>query len=52
MKAKLEIIGKRNSLSYADVVRLALFEYIGKFEKSNGKIHPEEINQVLLFVNK
>lgn len=36
MKAKLEIIGRKNSLSYADVVRMALCEYIGKFEKANG----------------
>ena len=49
MKAKLEIIGRKNSLSYADVVRMALFEYIGKFEKTNGKIAPEEVNQTLLF---
>lgn len=49
MKAKLEIIGRRNCLSYADVVRMALCEYIGKFEKTNGKIAPEEVNQILLF---
>ena len=49
MKAKLEIIGRKNSLSYADTVRMALCEYIGKFEKTNGKIAPEEINQTLLF---
>ena len=49
MKAKLEIIGRKNSLSYADVVRMALCEYIGKFEKANGKFNPEEINQILLF---
>jgi len=51
MKAKLEIIGKKSSLSYADVVRMALFEYISKFEKMNGKITPEEINQILSFSN-
>jgi hypothetical protein len=49
MKAKLEIIGTKNSLSYADVVRMALCEYIGKFEKTNGKIAPWEVNQILLF---
>ena len=52
MKAKMELIGRKSSLSYADVVRMALFEYIGKFEKSNGKIHPEEINQIVMFGNK
>jgi len=49
MKAKLEIIGRKNCLSYADVVRMALCEYIGKFEKTNGKIAHEEVNQILLF---
>jgi hypothetical protein len=52
MKAKLELIGRKSSLSYADVVRLALFEYICKFEKGNGKIHSDEVNQVLLFEDK
>lgn len=51
MKAKLALIGTKSSLSYADVVRMALYEYIGKFEKTNGKIAPGEINQVLLFDN-
>ena len=49
MKAKLEIIGRKNCLSYADVVRMALCEYIAKFEKTNGRIAPEEVNQTLLF---
>lgn len=52
MKAKLEIIAKNSSLSYADVVRMALFEYIQKYEKANGKISAEEINQILLFDKK
>jgi hypothetical protein len=49
MKAKLEIIAKKSSISYADAVRIALMEHIHKYEKANGKIDPEEINQVLLF---
>lgn len=49
MKAKLEIIGKNNSISYADTVRIALVEYIQRHEKNFGKISPEEINQLLLF---
>jgi len=52
MKAKMELIGRKNCLSYADVVRMALFEYIGKFEKTNGRINPEELNNILLFGNK
>ena len=49
MKAKMEIIAKNSSLSYADIVRMALFEHIQKYEKANGKISTEEINQILLF---
>jgi len=49
MKTKLEIIARKSSLSYADVVRIALFEYISRFEKATGKIAAEEINQVALF---
>ena len=52
MKAKLELIAKNSSLSYADVVRIALFELIQKYEKTNGKISTEEINQILLFDKK
>jgi len=48
MKAEFEIIANRNYLSCADAMRVAIMEYIQKHEKNNGKIPPEEINQMLL----
>ena len=52
MKAKVELMAQKSSLSSPDIVKTALLEFIQKFEKANGKIKPEDINQILLFDKK
>jgi predicted transcriptional regulator len=52
MKAKVELIAQKSSLSSPDIIKMALLEFIQKFEKANGRIKPEEINQILLFNKK
>lgn len=42
MKNKLEEISQRSVLSLADVTRIALSEYIQKYEKEYGKIKKEK----------
>jgi len=48
MKAKFEIVAKKNSMSYADALRVAIVEYVDKHEKNNGKLQPEKVNQRIL----
>jgi|WetSurMetagenome_2_1015567.scaffolds.fasta_scaffold1715508_2 hypothetical protein len=42
MRCKLEEISHRTVLSLADVTRIALSEYIQKYEKEYGKIKTEK----------
>ena len=42
MRNKLEELSKRTVLSLADVTRIALSEYIQKYEKEHGKIKTEK----------
>lgn len=46
---KLKVIAEKSSLSYPDIVRLALHHYILTYEKGNGKIKPEELLQIQMF---
>ena len=46
MKAKIQIIAKREGRGTADVFRAAMLLYIEKHEDKYGKITPEEINQI------
>jgi hypothetical protein len=48
IKAKFEIVAKRNFLSYADAMQVAIMEYIQKHEKHNGEIQPEKVKQMIL----
>lgn len=48
MKGKYELIAEKEGMSYADLVRIALFEYVKKYERENGKITPGELNQLKL----
>ncbi len=48
VKAKFSIIAKRNFLSCADALRIAIMEYIQKHEKDNGAIQPEKVKQMML----
>jgi hypothetical protein len=52
MKTKIEYIAKFEGVSYADWIRFTLFEAIKKFEKENGKITAENLNQLKLFAEK
>ncbi len=47
-KAKFEIIAKRNFLSSADAMGIAIREYIQKHEKNDGAIQPEKVKQMIL----
>lgn len=47
MKAKMEIIADKESVSYADAVKFALLCYIKEFEKNNGFISEADISQIL-----
>lgn len=49
MKMKIEYIAKNESMSYADMVRNILYDGIRRFEKENGKITDENLNQLKLF---
>ena len=42
MRNKLEELSKRTVLSLADVTRIALSEYIQKYEKEHGEIKTEK----------
>jgi predicted transcriptional regulator len=42
LKAKLEYMIKGSEFSLADAIKTALFQYIEKYEKENGKI-PQNI---------
>lgn len=52
MKAKIQIIAKREGRGTADVFRSAMLAYTEKHEDKYGKISPEEINQMQLFGDK
>ena len=52
MKAKIQIIAKREGRGTADVFRAAMLAYIEKHEDKYSKIRAEEINQMQLFGNK
>lgn len=52
MKAKLQIIAKREGRSLADVFKAAALVYIEKHESKYGRIGPDEINQMELFDQK
>jgi len=48
MKIRIEYISKNEGTSYPDWIRFTLFEGIKKYEKENGKITPENLNQIRL----
>ena len=45
MKAKLEIIADRSSLSLPNLLQLCFLEYITRWEKEHGKISHEDVNK-------
>ena len=49
MKAKLQIIAKREGRGTPDVFRAAMLAYIEKYEDKYGRIKEEEVNQMQLF---
>ena len=49
MKAKLQIIAKREGRGAPDVFRAAMLMYIEKYEDKHGRIKEEEVNQMQLF---
>jgi|GEM_PF-5656506 len=42
MKKKFEHMAKMEDVSYSDIIRIALFEYLQKYEVKNGKIALKE----------
>ena len=44
LKAKLEFMIKGSGLSLADAIKIALFQYVEKYEKENGKFPQDEID--------
>ena len=52
MRDKFELIADQQSLSYADLIRVALHDYLRRYEKENGRIDPAEINQMKLINDK
>lgn len=52
MKAKIQVIAKREGRGVPDVFRAAMLLYIEKHEDKYGKISQEEINQIQLFGDK
>lgn len=52
MKAKMQIIAKREGRGVPDVYRAAMLAYIEKHEDKYGRIKEEEVNQMQLFGGK